>query len=216
MIKRILFLSLLVCLTVPVFAQYNGPHCLVRHVSPNVFSGLTNTIKRLLTREPDNRWITAIKQTSANAQIPHGYLGIRNVFTPEAEKVEENLSPAQQNFVLRSFVHLSHTLKHQEYYQFYNYQLVVPRESDLLKLSNEDIRCLQRFLKQPLAASKVSNEFKNVRVELHKNHIVKVSLPNEIYLFFDCFRKNVYLVYKTLNIPNLPSKDTVPEKVYNL
>ena len=215
MIKRILFLSLLVCLTMPAFSQSNGLHSLLQPVSPNLLTGLTNKIMRLLTPHPDNWWITAIKKTSANAQIPHGYLGIQNVFTPEPKPVKENLSTAQKRFFLYRFNQIKNTLNNQKYYRFYNYQLIIPRESDLLKLSNEDVDRLQRFFRQPLPANEIDSEFRKLSVESYKNHIVKVTLPHEMYVFFDCFRKKIYLVYQTLDIVNLPSKNTEPEKVYN-
>lgn len=202
--SRLFLLSLFLLMAVPLRAEKNA--------LSDLETSLLRVQKSILEDVSLTTWAYAVKKTAREAQIDGGVIQYAQRKFPLPVTQESALTDKEQkNFNDRTRI-LQKLLRKNPLFVYYT--LSVPRNTDLTELNKEQFRLLTGFLQQPQQIAEVKEPYKKLPVGIYKHYIVKITLQQNgnsgVFLFVDCFHKQVHLVSGRLTIENLPAADTKP------
>lgn len=197
-------LFLLIACLLTVFPLQCGERALM-----DVDASFLRIQKSILEEITLPQWAAYVKYSAREAQIDGGIIQYARKKFPLPVPQESVLTKNEQKIFDERANVLQKLLQKHPLLTYYT--LSVPRNTDLVTLSKSQMRLVTGFLRQPLHRARVNERYQKVPVELYQHYIVKITLPEDVFLFVDCFHKKVHLVNKELNLENLPTAQTGPK-----
>ena len=163
---------------------------------------LASSVERTLAKQPKKLpWMQAVKHQIDQA-TPQGMVGIRIDYVMPQPDQSHTAQAQYKRMVQNRAQYVQHALTQNPTLK--NFTFKVLRPQDLIELNPSDINYVTRFIQSYYAAQLDQNPFD---VQEYKHYMVRVSLltggPTEVHLFFNCYAKEMYLVYGTALLPNI-------------
>ncbi len=171
---------------------------------------LAASVERAAAKQPQKlSWMQAVKHQIAQA-TPQGMVGLKfDYVVPQADQSHTAQAPYKR-MVQNRAQYVQHALTQNPTLKDFTFKVLCPQ--DLTELKGSDVNYVTHFLQSYYATQVDQNPFD---VQEYKHYMVRVSLltggPTEVHLFFNCYAKEMYLVYGTALLPNI-TLEALPQR----